>query len=362
MNKAIEEYSKIRPLYYSYTERIKDLVAELLQLNDIKIHLIEGRAKSVESYSEKINRPGKSYKNPIKELSDLSGIRVIVYYQDDVNKVAEVLRQELDIVESEVSHQPNKYSPDQFGYISLHYVIQLDNARTKLPEWKVYSSFRAEIQIRTVLQHSWAAVSHALQYKHESDAPKQLRRKLFRLAGLFELADEEFVSVRKTTFDVRNNAAHAIKNGDNTLLIDALSLQEFISQWNDLAAIKSYMRHIGYKFEYDEGYEDDVDYFGSIAFHCERIGIENIGQLKDALNRDFKRYLKIISSNKAWHVSDSFTLYLLLIRSKIENFTTMDLVNTEWDKSISERVIQGAIKDSQEEANKGTQPSTEPIT
>lgn len=111
----IEKYSLQRPLYVSYTERLKELISELLRLNDIKIHLIEARAKTIESFSEKIRRPGKSYQNPIEELPDLSGIRVIVYYQDDVEKVAEVLKNELEVVESEVSHQPSKYSPDQFG-------------------------------------------------------------------------------------------------------------------------------------------------------------------------------------------------------------------------------------------------------
>jgi len=307
--------------------------------------LIESRTKSVESFAEKISRPGKSYKNPLKELSDLSGIRIIVYYNDEVEKVAKIIEEEFKIIELENSHQAENYSADKFGYLSLHNIIKLKDERLSLPEWKSYKEFISEIQIRTVLQHSWAAVSHALQYKNESDIPKHLRRKLFRLAGLFELADEEFMSVRNKTEMAHINAAKALAHGDDTLPIDKITLSEFLLKWEKLDNIVKLMKKIGYSVE---PIEDNIDYFaydylGSIVYHCERIGIKNFGELKKSLDFNPESYLKAIKQeNMEWQVSEGFALLLLLIGSNIDKFSVEDLVAKGWSETTANRVIKRA--------------------
>jgi GTP pyrophosphokinase len=53
-----------------------------------------------------------------------------------------------------------------------------------------------EIQVRTILQDAWAIISDHLSYKQESGIPKQLRRKLNALSGLFETADDRFDQLR----------------------------------------------------------------------------------------------------------------------------------------------------------------------
>lgn len=64
-----------------------------------------------------------------------------------------------------------------------------------------------EIQVRTVLQDAWAIVAAHLSYKQESDVPKQLRRKLNALSGLFETADSQFDRLR----DERLCYKHALR-------------------------------------------------------------------------------------------------------------------------------------------------------
>ena len=53
-----------------------------------------------------------------------------------------------------------------------------------------------EVQVRSILQHAWAALQHDLMYKGERAPTDQVRRRLIALAGLLELADQEFMSVR----------------------------------------------------------------------------------------------------------------------------------------------------------------------
>ena len=75
-----------------------------------------------------------------------------------------------------------------------------------------FSNLNAEIQIRTVLQHSWASISHELEYKKITKSRSILQRKLFRLASLIELADEEF----KSTRDQHNELIGKIQLGSSS--------------------------------------------------------------------------------------------------------------------------------------------------
>lgn len=171
--------------------------------------------------------------------------------------------------------------------------------------------------------------------------------KLFRLAGLFELADEEFTSVRDKTEIARLDAANALAHGDETLLIDTVTLSEFLLKWENLENIVKTMKKIGYSFE---PIEDDIDYeeydyLGSVVKHCERIGINNIGKLKESLNFNPESYLRAIKTKESWQISESFVLLLLLIRSNIENFSVEDLVAYGWAENIATRVIANAKSD-----------------
>lgn len=125
----IEVYRKERPRYVSFTARLDLLLEELLKLKSIRVHMIESRAKSIESLSEKIRRPGKDYSGDLAGIPDLAGIRIIVYYQDDVERVRDVIEQEFNIIEREMAHQTDMYSPDQFGYLSIHLIIELKESR-----------------------------------------------------------------------------------------------------------------------------------------------------------------------------------------------------------------------------------------
>jgi hypothetical protein len=66
---------------------------------------------------------------------------------------------------------------------------------------------RYEIQARTVLEHAWAEIEHDLGYRSRDAVPDAVRRRLNRLAGLLELADQEFVAIRRELTDYAARAA-----------------------------------------------------------------------------------------------------------------------------------------------------------
>src|SRR6266436_3824306 len=190
-NDAVLAFRESRPHYEEFLNRIRESITTLLRNARIRTDSIQHRIKTVESLSRKMARPGKSY-SKLEEVPDLAGLRVIVYHREDVDRVVEVIQKEFDVDDEASADAATKLAPHEFGYLSVHLVIRLTAAWRKRAEWHLMTDLRAEVQIRTVLQHAWASISHALQYKHEDDVPQALRRRLHRLSALLELADQEF--------------------------------------------------------------------------------------------------------------------------------------------------------------------------
>jgi hypothetical protein len=70
-----------------------------------------------------------------------------------------------------------------------------------------------ELQMRTALQHVWSAIQHDIGYKSDIEAPEEYHRNLSRLAGLLELADNEFSRIRTAIADYRRHASVLVKKG-----------------------------------------------------------------------------------------------------------------------------------------------------
>jgi hypothetical protein len=85
---------------------------------------------------------------------------------------------------------------DRFGYGALHYIIQLKK-KTSGARQEDLKNLLCEIQIRTVLQDSWAIFDHHLRYKREGEVPHSLRRRIYSLAALLENADSQFNELSK---------------------------------------------------------------------------------------------------------------------------------------------------------------------
>lgn len=222
-----QEYLDLLPFYQKLTRKNTELLRELLECEGIKA-TIESRTKNVESLYGKITRPGKAYKDPLKEISDLSGIRIILYSLADVEKATTLIHKNFIVDKEKSVNKLEELAPDKFGYISQHYIVKTIDTRKNLPEWKGITEYWCEIQIRTVLQHAWAAVNHFLLYKNEYDAPKALRRRLFRLSALFELADEELVGIICDIQTEVDTYRKEFNEGNKSVEINIESLKTFI--------------------------------------------------------------------------------------------------------------------------------------
>ena len=115
---------------------------------------------------------------------------------------------------------------NSFGYLSLHYICSLREGEEYPPE---ICGRKFEIQVRTTLQHTWACIEHDMGYKSEFGIPRIAVRQFARIAGLLELADDEFIRVRDTVRMYTEDIRQRIINDDaDDVLIDSVSLQEYV--------------------------------------------------------------------------------------------------------------------------------------
>lgn len=221
-------YRARRATYESMTTRLRGLITDLVNEAGIDVIQVEGRAKTVDSFVEKVGRKGKKYEDPFADMTDLVGLRIITYYREDVTRIGDILKGEFSVDENNSVDKIAGLAPDRFGYLSVHYIVRLSSARRQLAEWKQYALIPAEIQVRTALQHAWAAVQHKLDYKSSIEAPLELRRRLFRLSALFELADEQFSELRDARARIETDYAADVRNGHLDLPLDEASLAAYL--------------------------------------------------------------------------------------------------------------------------------------
>jgi len=113
--------------------------------------------------------------------------------------------------------------------LSLHYVVCLPTSRANLRENKQFAGLKAEIQIRSILQHAWAEIEHDLGYKTELSLPREIRRRFSRLAGLLELADGEFSAIRSDLTAYEAKVATDIQSEPELVPIDKASLSAYLN-------------------------------------------------------------------------------------------------------------------------------------
>ena len=232
-----ESLNVIREFLMSFLKKI------ICDDNKIFIAGIEARVKTRESLEGKLNLKGYKYKS-IKDITDLVGARIITFYSDQVDFIASLIEKNFIIDYDNSIDKRKLYEVDRFGYMSLHYICQLPKELFYDVRHEEINSIRFEIQMRTSLQHVWATIFHDTGYKSDVEVPKEYIRRLARLEGLLEIADDEFLVIRNEIDEYRKKIRSLVSKGefkDISLNIDSykdyLSLDPYRSLINKIASI-----------------------------------------------------------------------------------------------------------------------------
>ena len=220
-------------LYASFAEKLRLLIIDILSAAGIRTHSVTARVKSRASVASKISRGEMKYRR-IADITDVIGIRIITYFADDVDTVARALEKQFSIDRKNSVDKRALLDPDRFGYLSLHFVVTLPRTRTRLPEYSRFGGLKAEIQVRSILQHAWAEIEHDLGYKTSAGVPRDTRRQFSRLAGLLELADGEFKNIRERLLQYEREVPRTIERAPADVLLDKASLEAYVLSSNNI--------------------------------------------------------------------------------------------------------------------------------
>ena len=204
----LEEYREQLPVFEQMKTEVLHVLREALDRSGLVVTAIEARIKTEESLRGKLALKGAKYAT-LSDITDILGARIITFYTDDVDRIAAMAEQLFEIDWDNSVDKRRLHQLDSFGYNSLHYIC-------RLPGY----DFRFELQLRTTLQHAWASINHDNGYKTGVEIPREYLRRINRLAGILEMADDEFSRIRTEITDYRRRVQQLVQNGklDDVLL------------------------------------------------------------------------------------------------------------------------------------------------
>jgi ppGpp synthetase/RelA/SpoT-type nucleotidyltranferase len=190
----IAEFEKIRPVYIEFAKLLESILNKAVGSLSI-LAIVQARPKGVVSFSNKIILKDK-YQNPLADMTDLCGARVIVHFQSQVEKVCNFIKENFEIDEVNSLDLKSKLKVNEFGYRSVHYIVSpKKDAILDIPVDDKFKNLKAEIQVRTLAEHVWADISHDRIYKTDLNIPDEWKRVAARLSAMLENADNEFASM-----------------------------------------------------------------------------------------------------------------------------------------------------------------------
>lgn len=266
VREAVQTYAATHDDLTRAGEEAVALVRGILDEAGINYLSVTGRTKGVASFAEKAARMlagVPAYSDPLTQITDQLGVRVITYVEDDVDAVADLLGEQV-IVQDDRDMGQETADEGRFGYASRHLMIALDAARESHPDFAHLSGRAAQVQVRTVLQHAWAEFEHDIRYKGTVPAEhvREFDRRFALAAGLLELADREFSQIRER---LRGVAPEVRAGADDDPRIDPRELAAFLAG------------------QYSEAGWSRTEHYGWISGLLLELGITSLAELGDVL-------------------------------------------------------------------------------
>lgn len=198
--------------------KLKSLRKEYRRKNEYSpIEFVTGRVKEVSSILEKANKFGIPLDRLQYEMEDISGIRIMCQFVDDIDRVVEILRgrKDMHILYEKDYVRGVKESGYRSYHIILKYPVNMADGQREI---------LAEFQIRTLAMNFWATIEHSLNYKYKQNLPNDIRQKLKSAADAAFSLDEKMLEIKdeikdaQRLFEVKSDIISTIMNSILTLI------------------------------------------------------------------------------------------------------------------------------------------------
>jgi putative GTP pyrophosphokinase len=239
-------YHMMLPNYQRLTFCMQLALRNALVQENIKILDVTSRIKELDSFLNKaFEREGSpfeskarpfKYKDPLNEISDICGLRIIHFFQSDRDKICEIVRRIFHVVNEKPLNADAP--PTSFVLQEDHIIVRLKDDWASIPPYIGLSGLKAEVQIRTPLIHVWAEIEHP-SYKLESNSgaslPSDLRRAFSRQLAILQSVDSGFDKLRTELSEYESSLKlgtamrdKAVELFNSALPLNITSLQAFL--------------------------------------------------------------------------------------------------------------------------------------
>lgn len=212
-----------RPELEAWGRFVMESIKAKVDPKSVSLQIVATRAKEVEVAVGKIAR--KNYADPASQMTDLVGVRFVVLISPQIDPIASIIESipAWTATLDRDADEEIKAAPENFGYQSKHYVVRNKNLLTYDGQI-IQPDLLCEIQVRTILQHAYAEITHDSIYKPAAGKiPPKARRFVASSMALIETADHLFCETMRLLEEEnrpRNQLWKALVDLHNSVLGD----------------------------------------------------------------------------------------------------------------------------------------------
>ncbi len=192
--------NELEPLVNGVTadRELTEIISQ--QLNRAGIYYrIFSRIKSAQSTAAKLYHKEEKYQNRGKGMQDIIGVRVVLYYYDDVLVCKNILANTFKLLPEDSEEdipEAADFSPIRRNLVFVIPDEILDMISSDL--WKNYRIEKTfEVQLRTIFSEGWYEIEHDVRYKHKKEWENKeyykYHRGLNSINAALEICDHEIV-------------------------------------------------------------------------------------------------------------------------------------------------------------------------
>ncbi len=225
----VPRFKQVRPYYAEYKLFLERILGQAAG-KYAPLSIVGARPKAIPSFADKILRKRGLYTDPkdplppdpLVRMTDLCGARVITQTARQVERICAFIKEAFDVDWANSEDASSRLKPTEFGYRSVHYIVQVNPAKLRAlgfplpvpdvllgpvcPEDHGFHGLKAEIQVRTLLEHASADIGHDTLYKTGMKVADPIRRQFAALAAVLEGADREFDRLLGSLNDLKSHS------------------------------------------------------------------------------------------------------------------------------------------------------------
>lgn len=143
-------------------------------------------------------RAGKNYSDPYNDIEDKVGSRFVVLTISDIELICNIIKSSNLWTFDACKHfdEDKENSPLLFTYQSVHFVLR-PKKQVSIDGVDIPENVPCEVQIRTLLQHAHAELTHDAIYKAKTAIKPKVHRTVAKSMALIETTDDFFTEVTK---------------------------------------------------------------------------------------------------------------------------------------------------------------------